>query len=243
MTPSKAEVIIVGAGRGMRMGAAVPKIFLPLGPRPVLAHTVAAFLPLPEIDGLVLVVPAGEEGRVREICRALPGYEKIRAVVAGGGHRQDSVRAGLNCLRPDTEVVLVQDAARPFSSPDLIRRVLAASLRCGAAVPGVPVADTLRQVRPDGTVVRTLDRSELVAVQTPQGFRHDVLRRAFEHAERNRIQVTDDAGLVEQAGLPVAVVTGDPMNLKLTTPQDFRLAEALWTSRGAAAGENGGSSQ
>jgi len=227
MTQFGAEVVIVGAGQGVRMGASVPKVFLPLGSRPVLLHTVRAFTALPEIRGVVLVVPAGEEPRVRELCGAGPNAEKIRAVVPGGARRQDSVRAGLDALSADTELVLIQDAARPFASPELIRRVLDAARRIGAAVPGVPVADTLKQVNPDETVACTLGRQGLVAVQTPQGFRIEVLRRAYAEAEVRGLEATDDAGLVEQAGLPVAVVPGDPMNFKLTTPLDFRVAECV----------------
>lgn len=228
---SGVEVILVGAGQGRRMGAAVPKVFLPLGPRPVLAHAVAAFTRLEEVGGVVLVVPAGEEAHVREFCQELPGAGKIRAVIAGGEQRQDSVQAGLQRLRPETEVVLIHDGARPFVSAGIIRSVIDAARRTGAAVPGVPVADTLKQKGADQLVARTLPREQVVAVQTPQGFRRETLQQAYAWARAHGVYATDDAGLAEQAGLPVAVVPGDPANLKLTTPLDFQVAEAIWQSR------------
>jgi len=226
-----AEAIVVGAGQGRRMGAAVPKVYLSLAERPVLLYSVLTLLAMPEIGGIVLVVPAGEETRTRDLCRNLPGFEKVRSIITGGARRQDSVRAGLDQMSPRAEVVLIHDAARPFAAPELIRRVLAAAREVGAAVPGIPVADTLKQVGTDQRVARTLDRRNLVAVQTPQGFRREVLRQAYAHAWEKDLSATDDAGLVELAGLPVAVVPGDPMNFKLTTTLDFKVAEALQASR------------
>lgn len=228
----KAEVIIVGAGEGRRMGVAQPKVFMPLGTQPILVHAVTAFSALPEIAGIVVVVPLRHEDEARTLCRTLPGAQHIRAVVPGGARRQDSVQIGLDQLSPEAELVLVHDAARPFVPADLVRRVLAAALETGAAVPGVPISDTLKQVGAEDRQVRqTFDRRNLVAVQTPQGFRTEVLRGAYAHAWRHQLTATDDAGLVEQWGRPVTVVDGDPRCFKLTTPLDYQMAEALWTRK------------
>jgi 2-C-methyl-D-erythritol 4-phosphate cytidylyltransferase len=229
---TKAEVIIVGAGEGRRMGVSQPKVFMPLGTQPVLVHALNAFSGLDEITGIVLVVPARHEDQARALCGALPGAQRVRAVVPGGARRQDSVQAGIDHLLPETELVLVHDAARPFVPPALVKRVLAAARETGAAVPGVPISDTLKQIGSEDRLVRqTFDRRNLVAVQTPQGFRVEVLKGAYAHAWKHQLTATDDAGLVEQWGKPVVVVEGDPQSFKLTTPLDYQMAEALWTRK------------
>jgi 2-C-methyl-D-erythritol 4-phosphate cytidylyltransferase len=209
------------------VGANLPKIFLPLGNEPMLALTLKVFLAVPEISGIVVVVPGAEEAKARQLCAALPQSGRIRAVVPGGARRQDSVQAGLDQLDARTEVVLVHDAARPFVSPALIRRVLAAAVADGAAVPGMPVTDTLKQLDGSQRVLATVDRRQLAAVQTPQGFRTAVLRQAYAESWAKKLTATDDAGLVEQLGLPVTVVPGEAANFKITTAHDLRLAE-LW---------------
>ena len=156
------DVIIVGAGQGRRLGAEVPKVLLPLGAHPVFMHSVAAFSSLPEVDGLVLVVPAGEEERVRSWCVEQGCAARVRAIVSGGARRQDSVAIGLARVAESADIVLVHDAARPFVSADLIRRVRQAAISHGAAIPGIPVTDTLKTVAPDGRVVATVDRQQLV---------------------------------------------------------------------------------
>lgn len=228
--PEKTEVILVGGGQGRRMGGTQPKAVRMLGGRPLFTYALAAFSQVAEIHSVVLVAPAGLEEEVRRICGRFPGGERVRNVVPGGARRQDSVRQGLDHLLPETTVVLVHDAARPFADPELIRRVQAAAARHGAAVPGIPVADTLKRVTARSLVETTVDRRQLVAVQTPQGFRTEVLRRAHAHAWKTNQTATDDAGMVENLGVPVTVVEGDPRNFKLTTPQDLALAEA-WQSR------------
>ncbi|HEX7275981.1 MAG TPA: 2-C-methyl-D-erythritol 4-phosphate cytidylyltransferase [Acidimicrobiales bacterium] len=202
--------IVVAGGGGTRFGG--PKQFEDLGGRRVLDWSLAAAREA--CDGVVLVVPAdhvaGEEGPL---------------VVAGGATRSASVRAGLAAVPDDVEVVVVHDAARPLAGADLFRRTVAA-VRAGAdaAVPGLPVTDTVKRVE-DGRVLETVDRSRLVAVQTPQAFRADGLRRA--HAQGVGAEATDDAALVESLGGTVVVVDGDPRNLKLTSPDDLVVARAL----------------
>jgi 2-C-methyl-D-erythritol 4-phosphate cytidylyltransferase len=201
--------IVVAAGRGDRFGEA--KQFCDLADTRVIDHALA---PLAQVcDGVVLVLPAGVEW----------DGEPVDAVVAGGDTRSDSVRAGLRAVPEEAEIVVVHDAARPLATRALFDAVIAA-VRAGAdaAVPGVPVSDTLKQV--DGErVVGTVDREQLIGVQTPQAFRGFVLRAA--HAQQGH--ATDDAALVEAARGRVVVVPGDPRNLKITTPDDLVIAAAL----------------
>lgn len=201
-------VVVVAAGTGNRFGGA--KQYAPLGGRRVLDWSVAAARTV--ADGVVLVVPPGREQESE------PGVD---AVVAGGTTRSESVRAGLGAVPRDAEVVLVQDAARPFASPALFASTRDA-VRAGAdgAVPGIEVVDTVKRVR-DGVVVETLDRASLVAVQTPQAFRADRLRAA--HADQ--AEGTDDAALVEAVGGRVVVVAGEVANRKLTLVDDLAWAE------------------
>jgi 2-C-methyl-D-erythritol 4-phosphate cytidylyltransferase len=162
--------------------------------------------------------------RVRELV-ATYGLGQVSAVVAGGLKRQQSVALGLQALRR-CDVVLVHDGARPLVTADIIERVVEAAVEHGAAVPAVPVRDTIKRVDGD-RVVETLNRDELRAVQTPQGFRYELLVQAHERAREEGFYGTDDATLVERLGHPVAVVPGSPENLKITTPEDLLLAEAL----------------
>jgi 2-C-methyl-D-erythritol 4-phosphate cytidylyltransferase len=152
---------------------------------------------------------------------------KLRAVVAGGARRQDSVIEGMKQAPQGYEgVVLVHDAARPFVEPALIEAVVGMAASHGAVLPVLPLVDTVKRVR-DGVVIETLDRSELAGAQTPQGFRFPVLARAYEAALRDRATLTDEAAAVERTGHPVAIVPGSPRNRKLTTPEDLAWAEAL----------------
>jgi 2-C-methyl-D-erythritol 4-phosphate cytidylyltransferase len=204
---------VVAGGSGQRFGA--PKQFLELGGRPVIAWSVAAARSV--ADGVVVVVPKGDE--------ETDPHPELHAdvVVAGGLTRADSVRAGLDVVPDDADVVVVHDAARPLASPALFEAVVAA-VREGAdgAVPVVLVGDTLKRAA-HGTVTATVDRSDLVAVQTPQAFAAGMLRRAHAGAP----EATDDAGLVERMGATVRTVAGDPRNLKLTHPGDLELLEAV----------------
>jgi 2-C-methyl-D-erythritol 4-phosphate cytidylyltransferase len=219
--------ILVAAGRGERMGATDPKAFLTLGGEPLLLKAALAFERAPSVDGVVAVVPPGELERAGEM---LEPVRKLLGVVGGGSRRQDSVLAGLK-LAPDgfDGVVLVHDAARPLVEPDLIEAVAAAARDRGAALPVLPLVDTVKRVR-QGRVCETLDRGELAAAQTPQGFRYGLLARAYEAAFRDRVTVTDEAMAVERLGEPVAAVPGSPRNRKITTPEDLAWAEDLLRS-------------
>jgi 2-C-methyl-D-erythritol 4-phosphate cytidylyltransferase len=220
--------IIVAAGRGERLGADRPKAFLDLAGRPLLLRTTLAFEAAPAVGGIVVVVPSGLEAETRAM---LAPVGKLHAVTVGGARRQDSVLAGLRSVPEGFDgVVLVHDAARPFVDADLIGAVAAAAREYGAALPVLPMIDTIKRVR-DGDVIETLNREELGAAQTPQGFRLGVLGRAYEAAFRDRVTVTDEAMAVERLGERVVAVAGRSANVKLTTPSDWAWAEGVLFAR------------
>ena len=221
--------ILVAAGRGERMQTALPKAFLPLSGRALLRWAADAFEDSETVAGFVAVVPDDLRTEARDV---LGGLAKLRAVVAGGKRRQDSVAAGLTALPTGFDgVVLVHDAARPLVSSEIIAAVAVAAAETGAALPVLPLVDTVKRVR-DSRVEATLDRSELYAAQTPQGFRVSVLTRAYAEAEKAGVTLTDEAMAVERLGLPVAAVAGSERNRKLTTPDDLRWAQRLLDTDG-----------
>ncbi|MEW6517518.1 MAG: 2-C-methyl-D-erythritol 4-phosphate cytidylyltransferase [candidate division FCPU426 bacterium] len=222
---AKWEVILVAGGQGRRMQQPQPKAFLALAGLPLYMYSLRTFAGLPEVSGVILVVPAGQAERAWKEVRQLPDNGKVREIADAGPRRQDSVRNGMDALSGDAELVLVHDAARPFASAALIRRVAEAAARTGASVPGLPVVDTLKRVSAEGRIEGTVDRRNLVAVQTPQGFQSAVLRQAYQHAWKDNLAATDDAGLVELAGQPVSVVEGEAINFKITRSHDLELAE------------------
>jgi 2-C-methyl-D-erythritol 4-phosphate cytidylyltransferase/2-C-methyl-D-erythritol 2,4-cyclodiphosphate synthase len=207
-----------------------------LGGRSVLERTLIAFDSHPALQAIVLVAGAEELERVRQVAAAFP---KVVAVVAGGETRTESVRCGLNALPPEIEIVLVHDAARPLVSAALIDSIIEASARLGAAVPGLPLSDTVKRVDGDGIVQATLPRtaevngevlSGLTMVQTPQGAQVALLREAYAVHDRSpQSEATDEASLIEAAGGTVAVVVGEVANIKITRPEDIALAERLLT--------------
>lgn len=221
------HVLIPAAGTGRRMGAAGNKQYLELGGRPILAHTLARLAALTVVDALHIIVPEEERRFCQEQVVARFGLEKVRGVVAGGAERQDSVRNGLAaCGAADDDIVLIHDGVRPFFPAVQIDPLLAAAAAEGAALLAIPAQDTIKEVVGQ-RVVRTLDRSRLWQVQTPQAFRFAVIRAAHERARQAGHVGTDDAALVEWCDWPVAVVPGSPFNVKLTTPADLALARAL----------------
>ena len=217
---SGASAIIVAAGAGARFGAM--KQFAYLRAKPVLEWTLERFEAHAEVEAVVLVLPDEQDLKHYRMR-----YAKIVDIVRGGEKRQDSVWQGFRILSASApEVVLVHDGARPLVGADLIDRVIAAARADGAAVPVLPIDDTVKEVR-DGRVVATVDRTLLFRAQTPQGFRYDVLKKALDAARRDRFAGTDEAALVERIGLAVTAVAGDPRNIKITTPVDIPIAEAL----------------
>jgi len=209
--------ILVAGGRGERLGLDHPKAFAKLGEDPLLAEPLRRLDDSGWIDAIVVVVPAGWEEPAILLAEEL-GCGKVSACVAGGEARADSVRAGLAEVAADAVAVLVHDAARPLVSDDVIERVLAPlSEGWDGVVPGLPLADTLKRVDGDGRVLETVARDSVYAVQTPQAFPADVLRRALAAG----LAATDCAGSVEAAGGRVKVVAGDPRLLKVTTTEDL----------------------
>jgi 2-C-methyl-D-erythritol 4-phosphate cytidylyltransferase len=220
----QALAILVAAGRGERMGAGRPKAFLELGGQPLLLRAARAFDAAPSVGAIVAVVP---EAEVESATALLAPLAKPVSVVPGGGRRQDSVLAGLK-KAPDgfDGVVLVHDAARPLVDVALIESVCREAAAAGAALPVLPVVDTVKRVA-DGRVVETLDRETLGAAQTPQGFRFDLLVGAYEAAFRERLTLTDEAMAVERLGGVVRAVPGSARNRKITTPEDLAWAEGV----------------
>jgi len=218
MAAMRIAAILVAAGAGQRLGADVPKAFCTVRGRTLLSYAHARFAGHTMIGSVIIVAPADR----LEDAKALTGAD----VVAGGATRQASVAAGLAALPPDVDAVLVHDVARAFVPAEVIDRVVAA-LRDGAdaVIPTRPVTDTIKRVDAGGRVIETVDRSTLVAVQTPQGFRRDVLFAA--HTAWTATRVTDDAGLVEAFGGTVVAVDGADEAFKITRPWDLLLAEAV----------------
>jgi 2-C-methyl-D-erythritol 4-phosphate cytidylyltransferase / 2-C-methyl-D-erythritol 2,4-cyclodiphosphate synthase len=220
----KAAAIVVAAGGGTRMGGDVPKQFLLLAGQTILDRAVAALAACPRIEGIVLALPPFAPDAVKAACRAAG---KVIGVVDGGDERQDSVRNALAAVPAEAEVVLVHDAARPFVSPDLVERCVDRAAEHGAVVPIVPVRDTVKEWDGNRGTLVTRDRSVLFRAQTPQAFRAGILREAYERAAAERRTGTDDAALVEAAGFPVVPIPGDEWNIKITVPEDLRMAEGL----------------
>lgn len=220
-------VVIVAAGSGVRFGD-TGKALAPLAGRPVLAWSLSVFATLPLVSEIVVV--AGSH--TRSGCETL--LDETRdprvSVVCGGATRADSVRAGLTALTSACTHVAVHDAARPLVTAALVQRVVDAAVASGAAVPVVPVGDTLHVISSDATILSTPDRGGLRAAQTPQVARRDWLERAYRVADG----ATDEGGLLHAAGYPVRLVDGDPVNLKITWPADLVLAEALLAAREVA---------
>jgi 2-C-methyl-D-erythritol 4-phosphate cytidylyltransferase len=223
--------IIPAAGRGSRLGAGSPKQFLPLAGQPILARTLAVFEAVSAVDHVVVVVPPGDEGRCRGMMVEPYGFTKIRAIVPGGGSRQESVARGLDAIGLDASIVLVHDAARPLVTGDLVQRVIKAAAGSGAAVAALPVVDTLKRATGRDGAVMTVDREGLWTAQTPQAFRVAVFRDAVSRAVADGFVGTDDASLVERLGLPVTLVDGEPFNFKITRAEDVLLAEELLATR------------
>jgi 2-C-methyl-D-erythritol 4-phosphate cytidylyltransferase len=207
--------IIVAAGTGQRMGG-LDKLFTEVAGKPLLAHAIAPFQECSLVSSIVLVLSPDNMERGRDVIKQ-HRFTKVSGVVAGGARRQDSVRAGLEALGA-CEYVAVHDGGRPLVTVDLIERGLAAARETGAAVPGVRIPDTVKEAGVDGVVARTLDRSTLWAIQTPQVFRRDILERAHRQVTAD---MTDDAAIVEALGEPVYVFVGDRRNMKVTVAEDF----------------------
>lgn len=232
---SNTIAIVPAAGRGVRMGADRPKQFLELSGKSILAHTLDALADLPFLGGALLVVPEGFMEEAADLARRCARPERFPiSVVAGGAERQDSVFNGLSSLPEDCEWVFIHDGVRPFASPKLMEETWREARRAGACIAALPATDTIKRVE-DGRVLQTLRREEIWLVQTPQVFRKDILTNAYLEARRGGWTGTDDASFVERCGIPVSVVRGERVNIKVTTPEDLEWA-AWFLSRSARRG-------
>jgi 2-C-methyl-D-erythritol 4-phosphate cytidylyltransferase len=213
--------IIPAAGEGRRMGGAIPKQFLQIGGREILARTLEVFEACVAIDDVWVVVAAEQCTSCQSTIVERYGFRKVRGVVAGGTTRQESVWRGLQRVTEAVHLVVVHDGVRPFVTELLLQQTLEPASRYGAAIAAVPLKDTLKRVSAAGTVEATVPRERLWRVQTPQAFQHALLRRAFQHAWRQGLQATDEAGLIEALGHPVQIVPSYEHNIKITTPDDL----------------------
>ncbi len=221
MNEIKKFAVLVAGGKGMRMGSALPKQFLPLKGKPVLAHSVIAFMnAFPDIQ-IIIVLPADQLSYAQMILSALP--DPIEAIIVSGGEtRFHSVQNGLKAI-DGNGIVFVHDGARPMITADLIRRCYAEALTNGSAIPAIPVTDSMRIL--DGNTSKPLNRDHMRVIQTPQTFRTELIIAAFQQPYTDAF--TDESTVVEAAGTSVSLVAGEKSNIKVTTPEDMIIAEAL----------------
>src|SRR5476649_1140086 len=216
--------ILVAAGKGVRMGA--DKLWLEIAGRPVIAHTWKNFNDAKCVDEIILVVRDGMQNQFSELARKFH-FQKPFHIVVGGAERQDSVWNGLEALSPKSEIVAIQDAARPCTTEALIAATIEAAREMGAAVAAQQITDTIKESADGKTISRTLDRSKLWSVQTPQTFRVEVIRRAIVAARQKNLIFTDDTAACELIGQPVQLVPSSTPNPKVTVPGDLPFIETL----------------
>ena len=221
----RCAALVAAAGSSSRMGG-INKLLEPLDGIPVLVRTLTALERAQRVDSIVIATREEDLITVSQLCKTY-GITKCTQVIRGGEDREHSVLLAALEAEPDTELLAVQDGARPLVSPVLIDRVIEAAQRCGAAAPAIPVKDTIKTVREDGAVEETLERSRLRAVQTPQVFEASLLKAALQAALEEGAVLTDDCSAVERLGKVVYLIEGEETNLKITTPTDLILAEAL----------------
>lgn len=222
----KTQLLIPAAGMGTRLGYGVPKALIALGDRPLLVHTLERLAPLGLLGGAIITVPSDHRGAFQDVLST--HFPDVGFTLPdGGAERQDSVRNGLAALSDDTDIVVIHDAARPFVSLESVKASIEAAAESGAATVAVPCIDTILEGDENAYLVSTPDRSRLWACQTPQTFRVDVIREAHDVARREEFLATDDASLVRRLGFQVKLVTGTPLNFKITTPADFAMAEHI----------------
>ncbi len=229
------SAIVLAGGSSQRMGPGIDKLMCRVANRPLLAHCMLAFERCPEVQEIVLVARKDRQAGYQTLA-VEQKISKLKSVVSGGEERQDSVWSGLQALSPDSELVLIHDGARALVTTDIITRCISAGRKSGAAIPASRVKDTIKRASPTPNkhgprVETTLDRSILWSAQTPQTFRTDLIRQAYEPLIREQIIVTDDAAAVERIGYTVSLVECDSLNLKITTPEDLLLAEVLLSKR------------
>ena len=221
------SAILVAAGKGTRMGPNVDKLFLEVAGKPVVVHTWRRFAEAKCIDEIILVVRDGMQPAFQELAHKFSLSKKPHRLVPGGKERQDSVWNGLEAVAASSEVVAIQDAARPCTSEALIEATIAAARETGAAVAAQPMTDTVKESADGKVIDRTLDRSRLWSVQTPQTFRVAVIRQALAEVRRKHLLVTDDTAACELIGQPVRLVVSARPNPKVTRPEDLPYITAV----------------
>lgn len=227
----KCSVIIPAGGLGRRFGGALPKQYIELEGKPILIHTISMFEEMEEVENIVVSVHTEWYTRTSEMIKYY-GLTKVAELVIGGLERQDSVNNALHTKTiENSEIVLVHDAVRPFVTKDLVRKVIEAADETGAVIPVIRAKDTIKEVTARGIVVKTIDRSKLVMVQTPQGFWTDILRNAYDKAKAASYLGSDSAQLLEFIGYKVTTIDGDDENLKITTPFDLKVGAMILDER------------
>ena len=222
------SAVVVAAGSARRMEG-IDKVLAALGGYPVLVHTLRTFQQCPLISEVVVVTREDLLVEIADLCRDF-ALTKVTKVVKGGKERIHSVQAGLNEVREDAELIAIHDGARPLLPPDVLEEVLHRAAQTGAAAPAVPITDTVKRSE-NGLAVETVDRSTLFAVQTPQVFQADLIRAAVQKALEDGEVLTDDCAAVERLGMKVSLTRGSRENLKLTTPFDLVVGEAVLAAR------------
>ncbi len=226
------SALIAAAGQGKRMNSDINKQYLKLVDKPILAHTLEAFLQCDMIDEIILVVGQEEMGLCQEEVIDKYGFDqKPIKIVSGGKERQESIFNGLKAVAKETEIVVTHDGARPFITVDIIERSIVGAHDNGAVGVGVPVKDTIKVVDEDTNIVDTPERSKLWQIQTPQTFVYDLLKEAHLHAQNDDFLGTDDSVLVEKIGHKVKMIKGSYENIKITTPEDIFFGEAILKKR------------
>ncbi|GAN34442.1 MAG: 2-C-methyl-D-erythritol 4-phosphate cytidylyltransferase [Candidatus Brocadia sp. AMX2] len=221
------SVVLVGAGLGLRMGGSVKKPFLPIHGKPIFLHTIERFSQTDVIGEIILVVGEAEIQFLREQWQDVLDACKVKKIVAGGKKRQNSVYNGLCQTRADAEIVLIHDIVRPLVRKEHIEAVINKVRESHAAILAAPMKATVKEAGSDLRIQRTVPRNNLWMAQTPQGFKRELILKVFDQFQDVDREFTDDAQMVEKAGYPVYIVPGTDENIKITTPEDMRIAEAL----------------
>ena len=223
----KVTAIITAAGKGKRMLHSVPKHFIRLEDKPVLAYTLDVFERCPDVNQVLVVSRSGEEDYCLKEVVEKYGYKKVLKIVIGGDRRQDSVYNGIKELDEDTDIVLVHDGVRPFVSQNTLSEAIKLAIFADGVVTAVPVKDTIKYVGDDGIIRATPDRSSLWHAQTPQVFKRRILEEAYVRAYNDKYTGTDETSLVERLGYKVKIVEGTLDNIKITTKEDLLFAEVI----------------
>jgi len=235
MYPSQNFAIVVAAGKGLRMGSEIKKQYLYLDKIPILSRTIMAFDNCDKIHEIVLVIPKQDHGYCKKHILDPFGFAKKIHLVEGGNKRQDSVLNGLKRVSDRTNIdkeaiVLIHDGVRPFVNQNMIKEGIQKAIEYGACIPAVKITDTVKQVCPDFSIQKTLNRQFLYTAQTPQTFKLNLIMRAFDYAIKTSFSGTDDASLVEHLGEKVVIIKGSNSNIKITTQEDLVLGKHLLKS-------------